>query len=352
MKKIYAYLVATIASLTLCNITNAQTNTFTAALSNSWANAGNWSLGTVPANSQTIVIPTGKSSFILGTVVLNGVTIKVQVGASLVIGNGAGAAKKGVLTLDNASAISLGGPGNTATIKANTKNNNNNRVTIGGITVFRGNTVYAVNPGSGRGIITGPAQATFASGGFIFAALPVVLVNFQANLTNEKKVAVSWTTQQEINSDNFNVERSNDGLNWASLATIKAAGNSSVPLNYSYSDGSPLKGANLYRIRINDLDGKVGYTEIKNVRISAIGKISLFPNPSTDRVTISLGDVPASVWTVTLVNNMGQIVLQKRYEKSNTNVTIPLNAVAEGNYTILIIDAVSIKSSKLIISRK
>jgi len=349
MKKIYSRLAATIAFLALCSFTFAQTNTFNASLSNSWTNAGNWSLGTIPANNQTIIIPSGLSSFIQGSVTLNGVTIKVQAGSTLTIGNGGGP-NVGSLTLDAASVVSL--EGNTAVLNAKPLANTSNVITLNGTIIFQGGTIYSLNPGSGSGTITGPARATGTSGGFILGALPVVLANFQANLTTGKKVAISWTTQQELNSNNFNVQRSSDGISWLNIATIKAAGNSTLPVNYSYTDGTPAKGANLYRVRINDLDGKVGYTEIKNVRINALGKISLFPNPSTDRVTISLGEVPAADWSVSLVNNAGQLVFQKKFGKSTTNVTLPLSAYAEGTYTIEINDGASKQSSKLFISRQ
>ncbi len=351
MKKIYSGLAATIAFIAICGIAFGQTNTFNASLSNSWTNAGNWSLGTAPANNQTIVIPTGLSSFILGTVNLTGVTIKVQAGATLVIGNGNGNGNKGVLTLDATSKISLEGAGNTSSIRSNSLTNSNNVVTIGGTTVFQGNTTYSLNPGSGVGVITGPANAVGA-GGFTFGALPVVLVNFQANLSSGKKVAISWTTQQEVNSNNFNVQRSADGLNWTNIATIKAAGFSSVPVNYSFSDAAPAKGANLYRVRINDLDGKIGYTEIKNVRINTLGKFSLFPNPARDFVNISLGDLPTADWTLSLVNNAGQLVLQKKFSKSTTVVNLPLDIYAEGTYTLQINDGATKQSGKLFIAHQ
>ena len=63
--------------------------------------------------------------------------------------------------------------------------------------------------------------------GAVDAPLPVILVDFNAVLNNSKTVDISWSTQQEINSSHFDVQRSNDGVNWNVIGTVKAKGNAS-----------------------------------------------------------------------------------------------------------------------------
>src|ERR1700712_4899518 len=77
----------------------------------------------------------------------------------------------------------------------------------------------------------------------IAGSLPVVLVGFSTNLTSNNKIAISWTTQQEVNTDCFNVEKSNDGIAWECIATVKAIGNSAIPVTYNAEDLFPLKGS-------------------------------------------------------------------------------------------------------------
>jgi Secretion system C-terminal sorting domain len=187
-------------------------------------------------------------------------------------------------------------------------------------------------------------------GGFLAGALPVVLSNFTANLTTGKKVAISWTTQQELNSGFFDVQKSADGVNWKSIGTVKAAGYSSNPISYNAVDLNPSKGSNFYRLRMNDLDGKFAFSPVKIVRLDGSGRISLYPNPSTDVLNISLGEVPSADWSVSLFNNAGQMMIQKRYNKNTTTVALPVNSYPAGNYVLKITDGKNVQTNKLIIS--
>jgi len=177
-----------------------------------------------------------------------------------------------------------------------------------------------------------------------------VLINISANLTDGNKVAVSWTILQKVNTDCFDVEKSNDGISWRSIATVKPCNDSAVPFTYNMIDASPLKGSNLYRIRIKDVNGLIGLTVIKNVRVNATGRMSMYPNPSANLVNISLGQVPRSDWYITIVNHLGQVVVQKRYSKSTTMVSLPVNNYPAGNYTVEIREGDSRQSNALMIN--
>lgn len=84
---------------------------------------------------------------------------------------------------------------------------------------------------------------------FSAAPLPAALNLIDLKLEGDKAL-LSWSTSQEVNSQKFVVERSVDGENYAALGTVKAAGNSSDMLYYSYYDNKPYSGGiSFYRIR-------------------------------------------------------------------------------------------------------
>jgi hypothetical protein len=378
MKKIYLPLVA-IAILLALSITVVAgprpKNTFNGSsfgdFFDLWSSSSNWSLGRIPASGDSIVIKTGQTvhfaNFASGststyTQSLNNVIIIVQKGAVLQLGNGTSGSHNyyGVLILDNASSIGIEKVGSSAgqiiaSPRAST-NGANNQITIGGQLKFGGNTKYSTINSSGVGFINGPARADASTGnnsnGFTFGSLPVVLVGFNANLTAGNKVDIEWNTQQEISTDHFEIQRSNDGLNWQTLATVKASGFSSTPMNYSCSDVSPAKGINLYRLKMVDFDGNFGYSDVVNVRLNLMGKVSLYPNPSVSSVTVSLSEVPASDWTVSLINISGQTVLQKQFSKSLTTATLPVGIYPTGNYTVQISDGISSQVTRLMIAHQ
>lgn len=67
------------------------------------------------------------------------------------------------------------------------------------------------------------------------SALPVELSLFSA-IGKEKYNSIKWKTESEKNSDYFKLNRSLDGVNWASISNIKASGFSSTSKEYESVD--------------------------------------------------------------------------------------------------------------------
>jgi hypothetical protein len=109
--------------------------------------------------------------------------------------------------------------------------------------------------------------------------LPVVLSEFSATL-NGNEVLLQWQTQQEINSDYFTVERSEDGINWSPIATVKAMGTTTEVTNYSFTDEDPLHPASYYRLQMTDEDGSALNSGVVNIQFqNTENNISVYPNP-------------------------------------------------------------------------
>lgn len=143
-------------------------------------------------------------------------------------------------------------------------------------------------------------------------ALSVSLSNFKAIVVNPKQVSLAWTNQHEINCNYFAIERSADGMNWKEIIIIRAAGYSSLPINYSAIDDLPLKGANLYRLPMIDLDGTFPFIAVKMIRVNEASIISVYPNPASRIINITTGNIPASNWNVRLLSLSGQEVIKKK----------------------------------------
>jgi hypothetical protein len=109
--------------------------------------------------------------------------------------------------------------------------------------------------------------------------LPIVLGAFNATLKGSD-VALNWTSQQEAMSSHFEVEKSGDGKSFTTVGTVKAAGFSYTPLNYSFTDKS-FSGAGFYRLKMVDLDHKFKYSKVVYVNggSAASTTLSVFPNP-------------------------------------------------------------------------
>jgi len=89
--------------------------------------------------------------------------------------------------------------------------------------------------------------------------LPVELMNFTGESQGEENV-LYWSTQSEINSDYYIIERSLDGISWEKVGMTPAAGNSTEMLNYTLTDVYFEKGkSTVYRLGSMDLDGSLNW---------------------------------------------------------------------------------------------
>lgn len=114
-------------------------------------------------------------------------------------------------------------------------------------------------------------------------ALPVELTNFKASMPPNDGVHLFWGTATEKDNHGFDVERSADGLNWASLAFVPGNGTTALPQQYFFHDKKPLAGVNYYRLKQHDRDGKFEYSPMVVADVSNDeADFSVFPNPSAD----------------------------------------------------------------------
>jgi hypothetical protein len=181
--------------------------------------------------------------------------------------------------------------------------------------------------------------------------LPVVLVGFSAELNSNKTITLDWDTQQEVNSNDFVIERSADGSVWNEIGTVAAKGNSATVTNYSFTDETPGAGINYYRLKMVDLDNRYGYTDIKVIRMSVVSNVSFFPNPARDYVNVSLGQTSNIEMTIRLVSLSGQ-VMQEKKAASGGIVSFPVQQYPAGLYILTVVGTDgSRESSKLMISK-
>lgn len=165
----------------------------------------------------------------------------------------------------------------------------------------------------------------------------VLPVNFSAFTAQPKGNAaeLNWTTATEENSNYFTVQTSSDGTSWSSISEVKAAGNSTNPENYTYTDNIPSSGSNYYRIVEVSQDGTESYSDVRQLTFgqSASTVLTFYPNPVKNQVTITMaGSVSPESVTVMSVN--GQQLQQNKDFVSGES--IDLSSYAAGIYFLAI----------------
>ena len=119
-------------------------------------------------------------------------------------------------------------------------------------------------------------------------ALPLTLASFTATL-KDKIVVLNWATLTESNTKNFVVQRSGDGVNFQTIGTVNAAGNSTQRINYQYSDASAYNAGIpkfYYRLQMVDKDGSFTLSKVADVQFIITSLIKIAPNPVTNVLNI------------------------------------------------------------------
>jgi hypothetical protein len=190
---------------------------------------------------------------------------------------------------------------------------------------------------------------TLTAGG----TLPIILSGFTATL-NGNQVDLTWTTSLELNSDHFTIQRSTDnGSSWKDLGTVAAKGNSSTTSNYSFTDASPASGVSEYRLVLVDLDKKTAYSTIQTVRTGLTTNVSVYPNPASSYVNVSIASTENNALTIRLLSQSGQLLVEKKVSNAaGTTVSVPVSAYPTGNYLIVVKSSDGAQQvSKLVITK-
>ena len=131
-----------------------------------------------------------------------------------------------------------------------------------------------------------PPTAGWAAGFLVFGSLPVELVDFTVSIKN-KYPELRWSTANEINNKGFEIESSEDGQAFKTIAFVEGQGDSEGRIDYQYIDPAIPQKTTYYRLKQVDFDHQFAYSEIISLFIENAKKPALlFPNPVSQNLNI------------------------------------------------------------------
>lgn len=207
----------------------------------------------------------------------------------------------------------------------------------------------------GGNYLGGPLTTDFIDFTLTYSYCPTTVLatglkTFTAELA-DKKVALSWTADKEMNGTTYTTEISRNGKDFSSLSRVVAnTGNNQTRYNSSYdlkeTDPSKL----YFRIRRTDLSGRSSYSEIRQVNIQGKElKISTYPNPATKKINIDLGRIMDGNLTLEISDPAGQVYQRTSIQaKQSRTVGMDLVNMPSGIYFLRMTDQ---KTGKRYISR-
>jgi Outer membrane protein Omp28/Secretion system C-terminal sorting domain len=138
--------------------------------------------------------------------------------------------------------------------------------------------------------------------------IPVELSSWKGQVKAEKN-SLEWTTQSEINSDYFDIERSINGKQFTSIGRIKAAGNSASLQKYTFDDEKPAAPINYYRLKTVDLDGSTSFSNTLTLAQNdkTLKKLTLSPSLTSNTLNISYFSDNANP-EIRILDGLGKVV--------------------------------------------
>ena len=171
------------------------------------------------------------------------------------------------------------------------------------------NTARLFSSSQAGDIFTDESTAVISPSG---GPLDVKLTSFTATLVNHNTL-LKWETETEINNDYFVIERSENGVNFNSIATQQGNGTTSTKSYYSYTDVLNTNAKILYyRLKSVDNTGKFTYSNIIAIRLDGginVNKFSVYPNPTVNNVKISLTSSSDAETVVRVISLDGKVVM-------------------------------------------
>lgn len=167
---------------------------------------------------------------------------------------------------------------------------------------------------------------------------PTTLSYFNVDLKNNE-ARLSWTTATEINTQNFEIEYSNNGREFNKVATVAAAGNSNTTKQYSYTHAVSNNPIHYYRLKMIDKDGKYTYSNI--VKLKAETKsfsADVFPTIVKDNANININSLATQLINISLIDNNGRVVKQMNVSvlQGSNSLQLETKNISNGFYTVQI----------------
>ncbi|MCO6462190.1 MAG: T9SS type A sorting domain-containing protein [Saprospiraceae bacterium] len=171
------------------------------------------------------------------------------------------------------------------------------------------------------------------------SSLPVTILSFDAKALSTRKVLLSWKVADEVNIEDYVIERSTDGRSWSAIGSAKA----SKAAAYSFIDPSPEKGVNYYRLNIRERNRKHTLSMVRSVVIKGGGILAVYPNPAHSAIRIT--GLEDYIVTIKLYNEIGKVV-QTICTSGSILATSGLNIVdlAPGVYVAQVKDSNRVQS--------
>ncbi len=153
----------------------------------------------------------------------------------------------------------------------------------------------------------------------------------------DAQVYLKWETENSINNDRFEIQRSADGAAFSVIGVVSDKSNTPNTAGgavYSFTDPHPSKGNNFYRIRQVDIDGTYSWSSVVEFSIGTVlSVIHLLSNPVADEAILVNND-QLLVRRMQVADVAGRILSDQALNSSNSTLKINTQNLRPGYYLL------------------
>jgi hypothetical protein len=169
----------------------------------------------------------------------------------------------------------------------------------------------------------------------VAGSLPVTFESFNVNPT-DKGNQVTWVVGVQDNVDHYEVEYSNDGVNYRSVASLQARAGTHI--TYSYLHRITNTKIGYYRIKEVDMDGNVMYSAVEVIKPQQlIASMTAYPNPTVGNMKVIIPTSIQGTYYLKIYDESGKLVLSKAMQAQQGVTEANLNVAhfAAGTYQLV-----------------
>jgi len=201
----------------------------------------------------------------------------------------------------------------------------------------------------GAGIfVIANAEAQMAS----LSVLPIRFVNVSVKELSAA-VQIAFTNSTETDVAHYSIERSTNGIDFNTIATLKPTVNDGNAATYQYIDRTRPSGTLYYRIKGVELDGTLMYSSVLRITIDkSVKALHVFPNPVSGNQFTWEASLPQGAYTMRITGSNGQQVMQTTGNHSGGNISqvVQLPAgIKKGVYMLQLIKGAFIKQQMFVV---
>jgi hypothetical protein len=177
--------------------------------------------------------------------------------------------------------------------------------------------------------------------------IPLELIAFNA-IEKDNAAYLTWHTASEIDFSHFDIERSANAQNWATVSTVKRGKDAQKDVytegSYFLTDDKAFAQNNLvlYRLKMVNTDGSFKYSTVKSVaqKTSNSKHLKLYPNPTSNELQVLIDAPNAAVQTVEIMDIVGKVWQRQtlHLSKGQNQEVIPVSALPTGVYFLQMLD--------------